>query len=93
MAQPSISIDKFNFEASSLKNEWERFSTQFSSYFIINSLEEESDKVKINFLTLVMGYHKSLTTVINKIRIFYVNQKQFNKISSNKISVNHVEKV
>lgn len=78
MAQSLISIEKFNFESSSLANVWKRFSTEINSYLIINSLEEEPDKVKLNLLTLLMGY-KSVD-VIKNLQITDADKKVFKKV-------------
>ena len=64
MAQSYLSIEKFNFEASTLEIEWKRFSKEFNSYLVINQLDEKSDNIKLNLLTLLMGY-KSVDIIKN----------------------------
>ncbi|KAL7021531.1 hypothetical protein ACKWTF_011910 [Chironomus riparius] len=78
MAQSLVSIEKFNFEASSLGCEWKRFSTEFKSYLVINAIEELSHKIKLHYLTLLMGY-KSVDLIKN-LQITDADKKVFKKV-------------
>lgn len=78
MAQLYVSIEKFNFEASSLKKEWKRFSSEFQSYLIINGLKEKSEEIKLNYLKLLMGYES--VNIINNLLLTEAEKQSLEKV-------------
>ncbi|CAG9801620.1 unnamed protein product [Chironomus riparius] len=57
MAQLKISdlVTPIDLNANSLSEEWKRFKSQINCLFEINEINSKNDKIKISYLTLLIG--------------------------------------
>lgn len=76
--QPQSSIKSFDFNASSLQLEWKRFSTDFERILINYKIQNKCDKIKLNYLRLLMGQQS--TQIINNLGLSSDDRKSFNEV-------------
>lgn len=78
MAEFPIQINKLNFKAEKLAEEWERFSCEFNCFMTIKNLHQEPDDVKIAYFLLMMGPESQ--RIRNKLFMLKEDYENFDKV-------------